>query len=203
MASIDSLSREPSTNTILELTLEVTSFYPYEGPQQPRGKDEWKKHFCRQMRLPSSFKFAKGRTRGSTRATICSLVTRAYDGTPPGVGLMPNLPLEYQQAINEDTIENRQKWLVKALENLASHLAENEVYHPASKQIFIEGEMLTRGSGSEIGKQAIGQFAWQMKTMGLSTTLVWRQGRDDVQNQVATSIFPFSEVDGSLLKHFQ
>ena len=125
---------------------------------------------------------------------------------------MPSIPLEYQQTINEDTIENRQKWLVKALENLASYLAENEVDHPASKQIFIEGEMLTDrcdsshtiwGSTSEISKQAIGQFAWQMKTMGLSTTLVWRQGNDNVQNQVSALTLPFPEIEGSLLEHFQ
>ena len=212
VVGIDSLSREPSTDTIMELTLEVTSFYPYEGSQQPRGKDEWKKHFSGQMRAPSSFKFTKGRTRGSSNAIVCSMVTRAYDGIPPRVGSMPSLPLEYQQAINEDTIENRQKWLLKALENLASYLAENEVDHPASKQIFIEGEMLTYrcdtshtiwGSTSEISKQAIGQFAWQMKTMGLSTTLVWRQGNDDVQNQVSALTLPFSEIEGSLLEQFQ
>ena len=92
---------------------------------------------------------------------------------------------------------------MKALADLASYLAENETYHPTSKQFFLEGEMLTDGSDTskpDLGSsdnveiKAIRQFAWQMKTMGLSTTVVWRQGKSYDPNQAVALTLPFPEV---------
>ena len=213
IVAIDSLSREPSTNTIVELVLGVTAFHPYEGTLRLSAKNEYQKHFTRQRRPMMSFNFAGGKTRGSTGTTVCSIVTRVFDGAPPLVGSMPSLPLEYQQSLNQDTVENRKIWLVKALADLASYLAENENYHLPSKQIYLEGEMLTDGSDTskpdlgsseDVEIKAIRQFAWQMKTMGLSTTVVWRQGKSYDPNQAVALTLPFPEVlEGSLLEYFK
>ena len=157
--------------------------------------------------ISCEFNLYSGKTRKSSGLKVCSLITRVYDKNKPMQDTKDNILSEHCDLFNMDNLENREKWLAKALEELTIHLLNNEQDQPKSKTIYIEGEMLTDrcdaprpGCGDTDKKRwtALRHFVWNMATIGLSTAVVLRRApiHDDDGN--LGNVLPFPGQMGGL-----
>ena len=184
VVAIDALSPGPTSDTLLDLYVGLNYYNPY-GHRTRRKGEGWEEHFVKEPRVPATLIFHSPKTRRQT-LSLCSIVTHIYQGPPaPGRPLeeYTHLPQEHQDLLPLDTEENRTFWLQEALTELTTQLAEGETHRPPTGQVLIEGEMLlpyghATGEGNLIPlperMAAVEACTWLLDTMGLETSLIWR-----------------------------
>ena len=187
VVGMDAISPGPTSATLQELQTRLAYYNPYGHQIRKRDAEDWETHFVREPRRPGSLVLSKSKTRRHP-LIICTLVTQVYQGNPSPerpVEEYAHLPEGHQQLLSQDTHDNRVAWLQEALTDLSTQLAEGEEHRPPTGEVFIEGEMLLRsqvpgapGEGKTDPEKvaAVETFTWLLKTMGLTTTVIWRQG---------------------------
>ena len=186
VVSIDALSNEPNTKTLEELMHKYNFFNPY-GTTKSNSKNNTYANLTTNAREPGDIQFWVSKTRKNQNISICSLVTHILDGPivpQRNLGKYGTIPVDKLEMLEQDLSENRNKWLKQSLQALANILAENPEMQPKSGKVFIEGEIvLDKDKYNEEEKfpncrkkmQSIDEFTWMLHTMGLETTMVYRE----------------------------
>ena len=203
---MDALSRTASTESVQDLIMELNYYSPYPATTRLTRKTGWKATWIEEPRTPGEVMFSVGKTRTNT-ATIGSLITQIYQGPPAPARTWneyQDLPEEHLHLLSKDTKVNRDTWFEASLTQVSRRLAEEATLQPLTQQIYIDGEMLLEDEGVTTSGFAepnperwrvIGEFTWLTYTMGLATTVVWREGRQPEGDRVPEAdIFPFQNV---------
>ena len=206
VVSMDALSPGPTSETLQELQTKLNYYNPYGHRIRKRKAEDWETHFAKEPRQPGALIFSKAKTRHHP-LTMCTIVTQVYQGNPSPDRVeeeYAHLPEGHRQLLSQDTHTNRANWLQEALTALSTQLAEEEEFRPPTGEVFIEGEMLWGPQvpeiegGGEVDPEkmaAVETFTWLLKTMGLATTVIWRDGGPGEGGvALATTGWPFQEL---------
>ena len=186
--------------------LKFRFFNPY-GVSKSKSKSNPKSGFTKTPCEPGDIQFWVSKTRNSQNITICSLVTHIIED--PSVpqrdfGKYKNITVDQSDLLKKDTNDNRCKWFKEALNKLSSTLAENIDMRPKLGKVCIEGEMLLNGEEKfktcSNKMQSVDEFTWLLQTMGLETTVVYREKLGLVNCTIVeeTKHLPFNGLDDTM-----
>ena len=162
-----------------------------KGPREPAGMEIW-----------------ESRTRNGPKLRICTIVTNILSSSSVPqreIRKYNDIPVNYHELLEKDTGDNQCKWLKEALNKLLVNLESVGEETHTLKKVLIEGEMLYKTPASseknvtescEDKMLIIEEFTWLLQTIGLETTVIYREeiGLINCNIITGTENLPFQEL---------